>query len=127
MDVWRFVIPVLVIGAAVIAAVVANRYRTPMHPEIDVTGLGDRPGIVLFSSVDCSNCKATIANLKEAGLPYREVTHELEGQRFEEQGVIAVPLTVFVTEDGSTSAILPGVPKVRTLKSEARRIGVTPT
>lgn len=120
------VIAVVVIGVALVAAFVATKLRRPIHPTIVVGDIGDRPGIVLFSSTDCTTCKETIARLKALVVPFREVTYELEPHRFEEWEIVAVPLTVFVDADSLPIAVLTGVPSKRTLAKAAALAGVVP-
>ncbi len=121
------VIAVAVIAAALGVAFVATKLHRPMHPTIVVGDLGDRPGVVLFSSTDCKTCKETIARLKALSMPFREVTYELESHRFEEWDVVAVPLTVFINADSLPVAVFTGVPSKRTLTAAAGLAGVVPT
>jgi thiol-disulfide isomerase/thioredoxin len=120
----RLLVAVGVIASALVFAAVLNRYRRPVHPTVSVGEVGDRPGVVLFTSTDCSNCKRTIERLKQLGMPYREVTYELESQRFDSWGVVAVPLTVFVDGDGHVEDVLTGVPSRRKLVGAAKASGV---
>lgn len=116
-----------VIVVALVVAFVATKVRRPVHPTVVVGDLGDRPGVVLFSSTDCKTCKETIARLKSLSLPFREVTYELEPHRFEEWEIVAVPLTVFVDVDSRSVAALTGVPSKRSLTRAAARAGVVST
>ncbi len=120
----RLLVAVGVIASALVFAAVLNRYRRPVHPTVSVGEVGDRPGVVLFTSTDCSNCKRTIERLKQLGMPYREVTYELESTRFDSWGVVAVPLTVFVDGDGHVGDVLTGVPSRRKLAGAAKAAGV---
>jgi glutaredoxin len=120
----RLLVAVGVIASALVLAAVLNRYRRPVHPTVSVGEVGDRPGVVLFTSTDCSNCKRTIERLKQLGVPYREVTYELESQRFDSWGVVAVPLTVFVDGDGHVEDVFTGVPSRRKLVGAAKVAGV---
>lgn len=106
-------------------AYVASKVRRPIHPAIVVGDVGDRPGVVLFTSTDCSTCKKAIARLKAASVPFREVTHELEPTRFESWEVMAVPLTVFLNESSEPVALLTGVPTDRAIRRAALRAGLT--
>lgn len=121
----RFVIALGIIASALLLAAVLNRYRKPAHPPIRVGEVGDRPGVVLFTSTDCSTCKRTIDRLKQSGLAFREVTYELESGRFDTWGIVAVPLTVFVDVDGEASGVFTGVPSRRALIRAASSAGVT--
>jgi hypothetical protein len=113
-----------VVAVAVLAAYVARRASKPIHPEIMVGDVGDRPGVVLFTSTDCSNCKAAIAVLKGASIPFREVTHDLEPQRFETWAVVAVPLTVVLDADGNIVDSMTGVPRAKALVRSVRAAGI---
>lgn len=115
---------VAVILAALAVAFVATKIRKPVHPTIVVGDIGDRPGVLLFSSTDCTTCKETIARLKDLAVPFREVTYELEPHRFEEWEIVAVPLTVFVDAGSEPVAVLTGVPSKRTLAKSAALAGV---
>jgi len=118
-------IAVAVILMSLGVAFVATKIRKPIHPEVVVGDVGERPGVVMFTSTDCATCKKAIARLKASSLPFREVTHELEPVRFEVWEVIAVPLTVFIDDDSKVVAALPGVPSRRAIASAARRAGVS--
>ncbi len=117
----------IVLGVVVLAlavAAIATRLRKPMHPSVVVNDLADRPGIVLFTSTDCSRCKKAISRLKEAGLGFREVTYELEPHQFESWGVVAVPLAVVVDGSGTATGVLSGVPSARALRAAATKAGI---
>lgn len=120
----RLLIPIGIIVSALVLAAVANRYARPSHPEVQVGEVGDRPGVMLFTSTDCSTCKRTIERLKQLDLPYREVTYELEPHRFDDWGVVAVPLTVFVDADSNIAGVFTGVPARRKLRGAAASAGV---
>ena len=120
----RFLIAVGIIASALLLAAILNRYRKPVHPTVRVGEVGDRPGIVLFTSTDCSTCKRAIGRLKQLGMDFREVTYELEPSRFEAWGVVAVPLTVFVGADSEIGDVHTGVPSARKLRRAATSVGV---
>jgi len=120
----RILIAVGIIASALLFAAVLNRYRKPVHPPVRVGDVGDRPGVVLFTSTDCSTCKRTIERLKQIGVEFREVTYELESGRFDAWGVVAVPVTVFVDMDDHATAVLTGVPSRRSLRRAASSAGV---
>jgi hypothetical protein len=113
---------VIVVAAAF--AFVAKAVRRPIHPTVRVGDLGDRPGVVLFTSTDCSNCKRAIARLKDLAIPFREVTHELEPRQLEAWEVVAVPLTVVLDADGEAVAVLSGVPARRAIVKAVRSVGM---
>lgn len=122
------VIRLLIVGALVVVAVgvaaIASRVRRPPHPDITVGEVGDRPGVVLFTSTTCPTCKETIALLEDIGVPFREVTHDLEPQRFETWGVVAVPVTVVVDEHSQVVDVFSGVPRRRSVERAIGRAGL---
>ena len=120
----RLLVIVVVFCVALIVALVARRLHRPAHPTITVGGVGDRPGVVLFTSTDCSNCKEAISVLEDENIPFREVTHDLEPQRFETWGVLAVPLTVVLDADSQVVATMSGVPRRRRLATAALTAGI---
>jgi glutaredoxin len=120
----RLLIATVVVALALMVAAIATRFRKPMHPSVVVNELGDRPGVVLFTSTECSTCKKAIARLKEAGLAFREVTYELESHQFESWEVVAVPLAVVVDGSGTATTVFSGVPSVRALRAAAARAGI---
>ena len=116
----RIIVVLVVAVVAILLALVARKLVRPVHPEITVGDAGDRPGVVLFTSTDCSNCKEAIALLKSESISFREITHELEPQRFESWTVLAVPLTVVLDADGGIVEMISGVPHRRTLRKALR-------
>lgn len=120
----RLLIVAGIFALALVVALVARKLQRPVHPELTVGDVGDRPGVVLFTSTDCSNCKEAIAVLKDEGIPFREVTHDLEPQRFETWDVLAVPLTVVIGSDGRVIETISGVPRRRTLNRAVRTAGI---
>ncbi|GMR01781.1 MAG: hypothetical protein BMS9Abin20_0100 [Acidimicrobiia bacterium] len=120
----RIVVVLAVIGVAVLVAIVARRLKRPAHPEITVGDVGERPGVVLFTSTDCSNCKQAISVLEDESVSFREVTHELEPQRFESWTVLAVPLCVVLDADGRVVWMMSGVPRRRSLRKAIHAAGI---
>lgn len=123
----RIVVVLVVTIVAFLIALVARRLQRPAHPDITVGDIGDRPGVLLFTSTDCGNCREAISVLKAEEVPFREVTHELEPQRFESWMVVAVPLTVVLDADGDVVGLMSGVPRGRSLKKAVRAAGIVPT
>jgi glutaredoxin len=121
----RLLVAVGVIVSALVLAAVVSRYRKPVHPTVQVGEVGARPGVVLFTSTDCSTCKQTIERLKQLEIPYREITYELESHRFDTWRVVAVPLTVFVDEHDHVGRVFTGVPSRRSLRGAASSVGIT--
>lgn len=119
----------LIVGALVLVAAgvaaIASRYRRPPHPDITVGEVGDRPGVVLFTSTTCPTCKQVIATLEDMAVPFREVTHDLEPQRFESWGVVAVPVTVVIDESSQVVQAFSGVPRRRPLRRALDRAGLS--
>jgi protein-disulfide isomerase len=113
------VVVAVVVVAAVVARVVAA-FRSPPHPQVTVGEVGDRPGVVLFTSTTCPTCKDAIAALEGFGVSFREVTNDLEPQRFDTWGVTAVPLAVFVDADGMVTSTISGVPRKRAVRRALR-------
>jgi hypothetical protein len=120
----RVTIVLGVVAVAVLAAFLARKLAQPMHPRITVGDVGDRPGVVLFTSTDCGNCKEAISVLQSASIPFREVTHDLEPQRFDTWNVLAVPLTVVLDAEGNIVDSLTGVPRRRALIRAAQAAGI---
>lgn len=105
-----------VIAAALMIAAIATRVKKPVHPAITVGDVGDRPGVVLFTSTDCGTCKEAIALLESESIPFREVTYDLEPHRFDTWTVFAVPLTVVIDAEGEILQTMTGVPALRKLR-----------
>ncbi len=120
----RLLFAIGVIVAALAVAALAGKFRKPVHPVVHVGEVGDRPGVVLFTSTDCSTCKRTIERLKQLDVSFREVTYELERNRFDTWGVVAVPLTVIVDSDGKVGELFTGVPSRRRLLRAATTAGI---
>jgi hypothetical protein len=114
MDPWVGFLA-LIGGLAILAAYLANRWITPSHPPIDTGGLDLPPGLVVFTSTDCSNCGALMEMLRGTSAPIREVTFELESGLFERVGVDGVPLTVAIGEGGEVLGQAAGLPSQRAL------------
>ena len=120
----RLLVVAAVVGLAALAAYAIGRVRRPPHPEITVGSVGDRPGVVMFTSTTCPTCKEAIARLEEVGAPFREVTSDLEPQRFETWGVVAVPVTVVLDSESSVVATFSGVPPARPLRRALASAGI---
>lgn len=117
----------VVVAIVVITAGIAwliGRFRRPPHPTVAVGEVGDRPGVVLFSSTSCPTCKDAIARLEDLGIPFREVTDDLEAPRFETWGIVAVPVTVVIDADDNVVGVFSGVPSPRSLRRAISIAGV---
>lgn len=121
----RLLVVVAIVPVAVGIAYLIGRFRTPPHPSVTVGNVGDRPGVIMFTSTTCSTCKDAIARLETVGVPFREVTNDLEAQRFESWGIVAVPVTVVVDANGSVVATFSGVPSARSLRRAVSWAGIT--
>lgn len=117
------VVVAVVVGAALIGLVI-GRVRKPPHPGVTVGEVGERPGVVMFTSTTCPTCKDAIARLEDVGVPFREVTSDLEPQRFDTWGIVAVPVTVVLDGESSVVATFSGVPPVRQLRRAVSSAGI---
>lgn len=123
-NVARVVVVLVVLGLSLVVAAVARKVQRPVHPHITVGDAGDRPGVVLFTSTECGTCKKTIALLRSQAVAFREITYDLEPQRFDLWMVFAVPLCVVLDTDGAVIEVMSGVPRTRTLRRAIRRAGI---
>jgi hypothetical protein len=119
----RLLVVVAVAAAAVAVGRLSARRGLPSHPPITIDGLGLPPGIVVFTSTECDNCKRVMALVAEVDAPVREVTRELEASVVAEAGVEAVPLLVVTEPDGTVVAQLAGVPSRRAVRRAVARAG----
>lgn len=120
----RLGLVVIVVFVAAGVGFVFRRVKRPSHPSINVGDAGDRPGVVIFTSTECSTCKKAIARLKEAAIPFREITNELEPRQFEEWDIVAVPLTAVIDSDGVVTRTFSGVPSSRGLLRAVSAAGI---
>jgi len=123
--VLRLLLVVAIVVAAAAVAWVASRFRRPPHPTVTVGDIGDRPGVVVFTSTNCSTCREARGVLEEMRVPFREVTSELEQRRFEEWGVVAVPLIVVIDEGGGVVETYTGIPRRGALRRSISIAGVS--
>lgn len=114
---------VLVLVLLVVAAArLAGRWGHPTHPPIRLGDVGPRPGLVVFTSTDCTNCAEAISIAGSLGVEVREITWELEPGRFQTAGVEAVPLTAVVDSTGRVELLVTGVPTKRALARAVNRV-----
>lgn len=111
----------IVVGAVVAGAFGLSRlsrpWQDPAHPELQIPP-GELPaGVVLFTSTDCDQCASARATLQRAGISYREVTWEIESDRFQRYGVQGVPLLAKLDASGRQLYLAAGVPTRRTLRA----------
>jgi hypothetical protein len=121
----RIAIVLLVVVAVIVVARLIGRWQRPGHPPIDLGDFGPRPGVILFTSTDCMNCKQARAVVESLGLAMREVTWELEPALFDSIGVEAVPLTAVVDQVGSVEWLAASVPRKWSLQRAAARAGLS--
>ncbi|HSF85180.1 MAG TPA: hypothetical protein VLG28_05880 [Acidimicrobiia bacterium] len=121
-ETWLRLLVVAVMAAIVVgAAYGTRRWQRPGHARLDLAGSVFAPGVVMFTSTDCTTCKDALAAVKPLDIPLREVTWELEGNTLEQLDVSAVPLTVFVGNDGEILDQTVGVPRRRWLRRAAAK------
>jgi hypothetical protein len=68
-----------------------------------------------------------ISLLEEWSIPFREVTNELEPGQFDEWGIVAVPVTVVIDEDGQVVATFSGTPRRAPFRRAASVAGIAAT
>lgn len=88
---------------------------------IDISGLAEGPAAVVFTKDDCSTCTAVLELVSTLGLPIRQVRAEDEPEIFEQRGVTAVPITIFIDGDANPRGQFGGVPARRPFERAARR------
>jgi len=118
---------VLIVAAILLVIAVTRliaRWQRPSHPPIDLGDFGPRPGVVVFTSTDCANCKEALAVVRSLDVPYREATWELEPAVLEAVGIEAVPLTVVVDETGDVQLLAASVPSRRSVRRAAMSAGL---
>jgi len=115
--VTRVIVVVAVVAVALVIAGLSRPLQSASHPPLTIPA-GELPeGVVLFTSGDCDQCAAARAALKNAGIGFREVTHEIESNRFDQYGVQGVPLLAKLEADGSQTYLAAGVPTRRALRA----------
>lgn len=117
------IVLVLVVVVIVVVRLIA-RWAKPPHPPIGLEGLGERPGVVVFTSTDCATCARAMEVVGDAGPAVREVTWELEPQLFEEYRVEAVPLVAVLDDKGRSVFFQTGVPERRSFRKALRSTGI---
>jgi glutaredoxin len=90
---------------------------------IDVAGLREGAGVVIFTKDDCPTCVTTLALLETAAVPVRRVRAEDEPEELAARGVTGVPVTVVVDGSGRPIAQFAGVPPTRALLRAVARAG----
>lgn len=115
---------VLVIAVIVVARLVA-RWQKPPHPPLALDGLGDRPGVVVFTSTDCPTCVEAMRTVGGVTAPIREVTWELEPHLFDQYHVEAVPLVAVLDRDGRSTMFETGAPNRGRYARAIRAAGIS--
>ncbi len=119
------VIVVLGLALVVVLAVrLISRWQKPPHPPIDLDGIGERPGVVVFTSTDCTTCCEAMRVVGGASSSLREVTWELEPQLFDRYHVEAVPLIAVLDDSGRSLFFGTGVPDAARLRTAIRKAGI---
>ena len=114
---------VLVVGVIVVVRLVA-RWQRPPHPLLDLGGLGDRPGVVVFTSTDCPTCVEAMQTVSGVSAPIREVTWELEPHLFDQYHVEAVPLIAVLDREGRSTMFETGAPGRGRFTKAVRAAGI---
>ena len=117
------VVLVLVLVVVAVARLVA-RWQKPPHPPVDLDGIGERPGVIAFTSTDCTTCSEAMRVVDEAGTSVREITWELEPQLFDRYHVEAVPLIAVLDDMGRSLFFETGVPNRRRFRAAIRTAGI---
>jgi hypothetical protein len=96
------------VAIAMVAALVTRRARSP-RPALLEADLG--PGIYLFSSSDCLDCRSARSVIEQALGPrgFVEIRWEEDPGIFDRLGISAVPTTLVVSAAGSAT-LYPGMP-----------------
>jgi len=114
---------VLVVVVVVVVRLVA-RWQRPPHPPLDLGGLGDRPGVVVFTSTDCATCVEAMRTVGGVNAPVREVTWELEPHLFDRYGVEAVPLIAVLDREGRSTMFETGAPSPSRFTKAVQAAGI---
>lgn len=114
---WAVGLSVVVVVLGLAAAVaITSRRTSSFHPRIDIEGLGLPPGLVVFTSTACVNCKDVLQVARSIDVPLREVTYEIEAELQEQAGVTGVPLTIVVDRTGAAVSQFAGKVSERSLR-----------
>lgn len=113
----RLVVVLAVVAGALGLSRLSRPWQDAAHPVLRIPP-GELPaGVVLFTSTDCDQCADARAALQRAGISYREVTWEIESDRFQRYGVQGVPLLAQLDASGRQLHLAAGVPTRRTLRA----------
>jgi len=120
----RVVIVLVLVVVVIIVVRLVARWQKPPHPPLDLDGLGDRPGVVVFTSTDCSTCVEAMRTVGGVSAPIREVTWELEPHLFDQYHVEAVPLIVVLDRAGRSTMFETGAPRRSRYAKAVRAAGI---
>ena len=118
---------IVVLGLALVVVLAVRfmaRWQKPPHPPIDLDGIGERPGVIVFTSTDCTTCSEAMRVVGGASSSVREVTWELEPQLFDRYHVEAVPLIAVLDDSGRSLFFGTGVPDGARLRAAVRKAGI---
>jgi len=122
------VVSVIVVLGLALVVVLAVRlmasWQKPPHPPIDLDGIGERPGVIVFTSTDCKTCSEAMRVVGGASSSVREVTWELEPQLFDRYRVEAVPLVAVLDDGGRSLFFGTGVPDGVRFRTAVRKAGI---
>ncbi len=113
----RLVVVFAVVAGALGLSRLSRPWQDSAHPPLRIPPDELPAGVVLFTSTDCDQCATARGVLKRAGIAYREVTWEIESDRFARYGVQGVPLVARLDASGRQSHLAAGVPTKRTLRA----------
>ena len=113
----RVVIAAILIGLAVVIAVVMERRRTdtplsirrgavPTRVRPADVGLDDGPAIIVFTEASCQSCQAAIRLVRGpagADVPVADIEYGQDRDIHETYGIDTVPTTVVVSADGTVA------------------------
>ncbi|MDH3538893.1 MAG: hypothetical protein OEP52_02760 [Acidimicrobiia bacterium] len=119
---------IVVAGVAVVlgAAWLARRRAARRGFTLDVSGLLEGPGAIVFTKDDCATCVEMLGRLAALGLPIRQVRAEDEPGELEKRAVTSVPVTVIQDGEGRSRAQFRGLAPAGALRRAARRAGEIP-
>ena len=120
-ELLRVVIVVVGVAAALAVAGLSRRSAGRRGMPIEVSGLLEGPGVVIFTKDDCATCVEMLDRLAPVGLPIRQVRAEEEPDELAVRSVTAVPLTVIQDGTGRPRAQFRGLASVGALRRAARR------
>lgn len=122
----RVALVLLLVVAVIVVVRLVARWQRPPHPPLDLSGLGERPGVVVFTSTDCATCVEAMRTVGGVSAPVREVTWELEPHLFDQYHVEAVPLIAVLDGQGRSTLFETGAPSPGRFAKAVRAAGIEP-